>query len=119
MKPEIKQLLVAKLPEYRMHRQNLRSADCYCVLGVLCDLYRIETGQGEWRPASYRPPDYHFVAGEEYSIATLPKVVLDWAELCNRQCNLLSAWNDVYCDNFTQLAERIETEFEKVFTRKD
>lgn len=47
----------------------------YCVLGVLCELYRIHTGKGVWDHSVFEPPD-----SESHNFR-LPTAVRDWAEL--------------------------------------
>ena len=59
-----------KSNEFEQGRFRLRRQDteCYCVMGVACELYRRETGRGEWVdemfvvegapiPQIYAPPD--------------------------------------------------------------
>lgn len=33
---------------YQQAQGALRNGDAFCCLGVACDVYRVETGQGEW-----------------------------------------------------------------------
>lgn len=56
--------------KYKQYRGSLRSMvipDCFCVLGVLCDLHAKETGT-EWKGATYLN-----------STATLSNEVMLWA----------------------------------------
>lgn len=108
MKPEIKQLLLTKLPEYQINKYSLRHGNCYCVLGVLCDLYRIETGQGEWVLSDDNPEDYRFVLGSFESLVDAPPLVTQWADLSFGEQNRLVTWNDVLYKNFRVLAYEIE-----------
>lgn len=57
--------------------------ESYCCLGVLCDLYRVEQGKGEWvaKPngqelGMFRAPNEDIT---EIETAVLPEVVKDWA----------------------------------------
>lgn len=54
LKPDVAAKLVALLrtPEFKDHQTMgyLRRGDCYCILGVICELYRRETGVGGWTP---------------------------------------------------------------------
>ena len=34
--------------DYKKGQGSLKKRDCYCVMGVLCDLHRKETGAGRW-----------------------------------------------------------------------
>ena len=84
LKPEIKALWLEALRsgEYTQGRFVLREQNSYCCLGVLCDLFIKETGQGCW----VKPSDKY---GEEEvwgfslngsQIDTLPpQEVYDWA----------------------------------------
>lgn len=55
MDPRIKQMWIAALRsgDYKQAKRRLRiehsdGSASYCCLGVLCELYRQETGEGEW-----------------------------------------------------------------------
>ncbi len=50
MKPEIKEMWIQALEsgEYQQGRALHPDQDTFCCLGVLCDLYHKETGNGEW-----------------------------------------------------------------------
>lgn len=83
MKPEIRDLWVNALlsGEYRRNRHRLKDPDgSYCPLGVLCELYRQQTGVGEWgeRPslknglAFIVPPGHHQFVWPHH-------LVLSWA----------------------------------------
>ena len=78
MKPEIKELWINALPNYRQGKQCLRDPnDKFCCLGVLCDLYVKETGKAEW--------EVYRLVNQEYGIlgntAFLPEEVAEWAGL--------------------------------------
>ena len=49
--PEVKRLWVNALlsGEYKKTQLKLREEDSYCVVGLLCELHRKETGVGDWR----------------------------------------------------------------------
>lgn len=52
MDPEVKTKLLAALRsgEYKQAQEYLHRGDGFCCLGVLCDLYRKEKGEGVWYP---------------------------------------------------------------------
>lgn len=64
--------------EYQQGKGFLKSKEGFCCLGVLCDVYSKETGQGKW---SERRPgdnaDFYF----QSHCATLPEEVEKWADL--------------------------------------
>lgn len=71
--------------EYKQGREQLRSpGDKFCCLGVVCDLYLKDTGQGEWQQeedARYRG-DYTFhVTDADRSWSSLPVAVVRWLGL--------------------------------------
>lgn len=74
MKQEVKELWVKALRggEYTQGRMQLRKDSTYCCLGVLCDLYRKETGQGQWAEGGFN-------LGEERSYSYLPGEVVNWS----------------------------------------
>jgi len=72
--------------KYKQGRHYLRNlSDAYCCLGVLCDLYLKETGEGEWSKEE----------GVCYSIADgsgglLPESVRNWAEMRSKTGNYIT-----------------------------
>jgi hypothetical protein len=83
----------------------------YCCLGVLCDLYRVEQGKGEW-------VDSLFACGPgDYETAVLPEMVKSWAGMRTSTGSIagtedeLAALNDEGME-FPQLADLIEKKWE-------
>ena len=78
MKQEIKEKWVEALRsgEYSQTKNTLRDKHGFCCLGVLCDLYRKETGLLEWVDEGR-----HFVIDGIGNFTTLNSNVMDWAEL--------------------------------------
>lgn len=66
--------------QFHQGRGSLRIGGSYCCLGVACELYRRETGQGEWRvipgDGTY---DFHVNGISEHAI--LPPIVKNWLGL--------------------------------------
>ena len=82
MKQEIKQKWIDALKsgEYQQGRERLKTKDGkYCCLGVLCDIYSKETGEGEWVKNKYG--GFAFEIEEKNSKWELPRKVYQWAEL--------------------------------------
>lgn len=80
MKKEVAEKWIEALTsgKYKQGKGQLRNSnDEYCCLGVLCDLYRKETGDGEWAD-SHKNYQSVFFDGSPYS---LPEKVIDWAEM--------------------------------------
>lgn len=68
--------------EFKQGKAYLRSRGNYCCLGVLCELYRQETGRGRWEPVIGLPGVLKFIVGGATASAThtaLPAAVADWA----------------------------------------
>jgi hypothetical protein len=83
MKPEIKQLWVEALKggKYKQAKGRLHMGrGGFCCLGVLCDVYRQKTGNGEWVK---RNGDYYF----ESECNVLPTAVCEWAGLSREIVN--------------------------------
>lgn len=124
MNPTIKAKWTAALRsgEFRQGRQVLRNAPQadgirdYCCLGVLCELHRRETGEGEWFGSRYKPS-----RGDD-SASSLPSAVARWAGLVigdgpngnpflkNEfgQQYTATFWNDNHCARFPQIADLID-----------
>lgn len=55
----------------------------YCCLGVLCELYRRDTGNGEWTTDGPREENYFEVEEGDRSWSSLPVGVARWAGFVN------------------------------------
>ncbi len=122
MNPDVKKKWVEALKsgEYKKGYGALRDhTDRFCCLGVLCDLYRKETGFGEWLNHNIASDPLSFVIKNDIlpinfdsEIAFLPKTVKDWAELdsINPLCEnglSISTVNDT-TDTFMEIISEIE-----------
>lgn len=82
---KVKQLWIDALrsKKYQQNFGVLKSKNGYCCLGVLCDLYNIETGQGEWE----KDTPLNFIKfstfNEGDNTKYLPEDVVQWAGLNN------------------------------------
>lgn len=115
MKEDKMKLLVAALRsgEYMQGRDTLRYGDNFCCLGVACEVYRKETGEGKWeKDEDYTP----FRVGEERQTADLPLAVRDWFgfSLRNPQTEeeTLIRLNDTENQSFAAIADFIEKNWE-------
>lgn len=84
MNPEIKAEWIAALRsgDYTQGAFVLRSAkDEYCCLGVLCELAVKHEVIAPAVPYESAAGEYKYGDGEDWSTATLPKSVQDWAGL--------------------------------------
>lgn len=71
-----KWLKVLRSGEYEQGRGQLRSDNKFCCLGVLCEIYRQETGKGRWVVYGQFTDE-----NGNSSFSALPKKVVEWAEL--------------------------------------
>jgi hypothetical protein len=81
MNPEIKAKWVAALRsgEYQQGKAHLQTGDGkFCCLGVLCDLYRKETGHGYW--TTYYNDKAFNLPGESTSPYYPPLEINKWVE---------------------------------------
>jgi hypothetical protein len=99
MNPKVRTKWVKALVSgiYVQGEKRLRPhTDEYCCLGVLCDLYHKETGNGQWQLTSN---GYVFIDSQSATCDMLPADVVDWAGLDTTDPelpdgNILSALND-------------------------
>lgn len=112
MNPEVKAKWIAALTggEYRQAREQLRYSNSFCCLGVLCDLYLKDVGDG----AAWEGNEFIWSDEGQPSIEAgeLPAPVVAWAELKDNNPIIndreLSDWNDHQGYTFPQIAQLIE-----------
>lgn len=79
----------------------------YCCLGVLCEVYRQETGKGKWQEAMGDLDN--FVTKSEGRSGVPPEAVRDWAELTDPgKIHHLARLNDEKRFNFSRIADYID-----------
>jgi hypothetical protein len=115
MNKEVKEkwLEALRSGEYEQGRERLRSGDKFCCLGVLCEIYRKDMDNGEWR--TYDKDDILFQTGATSKFGTLPRVVINWSELPDDNPNVthdgmvntLASLND-NGESFETIADVIE-----------
>jgi len=81
----MKEKLIAALRsgEYEQARGALRNEEGYCCLGVACDIYLKETGEGKWRYDGERHFPYTFATNpnlEHGEVSVMPKKVQEFFE---------------------------------------
>lgn len=124
MNPTVKAKWTAALRsgEFKQGKQVLCSfshaegTQNYCCLGVLCELHRRETGEGDWAGSRYKP------SWGDDSAALLPIAVAAWAGLVNGdgpdndpfleselgQRYTATNWNDNHSARFPYIADLID-----------
>lgn len=111
MKARVKRLWLKALRsgKYQQGKNQLRNGDRFCCLGVLCEVYRQDTGKGRWTRGE------SFVAGDSEDCCVLPDAVMAWAALSGDTPRLGPRKNSAYAttlnDNgrsFSYIADRIE-----------
>lgn len=125
--PERKELWTGALRsgDYEQGQEALRvaggeedgSADTYCCLGVACEVYRKETGEGEWVKREdgfwvFRVggPDDHGYYDQSWS--GLPHKVAEWYGV--RQSELTVDFNDDRRNSLTNLNDNEGQSFEQI-----
>lgn len=104
--------------QYAQTKYRLRSKDGYCCLGVACDIFLKETGQGQWK-WSETSGCYAFVLDGIMTYTELPEEVTDWVGFQDATGN----YNDVSSllgnndrgDTFQEIANTIEAAPEGLF----
>ena len=107
--------------QYQQGQHELHpDENSYCCLGVLCDLYRVEQGKGEWTTTPngrlhgmFRAPNEDIT---EIETAVIPEVVQKWAGMGSVEGNYcgelsLAGLNDEGA-TFPELADLIEKKWE-------
>lgn len=79
MNQEIKKLWVEALRSgrYQQTKKRLRDEDGFCCLGVLCEVYREQTGIGQWKDGKY----FETSRTNDTDGHGLPEAVQEWAGL--------------------------------------
>lgn len=72
-----KWLAALKSGKYPKTDGDLRDGQGYCCLGVLCDIYRKETGDGKWK-------ENRFITSTSDTTGYLPNKVMKWAGLSKK-----------------------------------
>jgi hypothetical protein len=89
---------------------KLKRGDKFCCLGRLCEVYRKETGKGEWDDDGIFILQTNDV--ESYDCVTLPPNVVEWAGLnCvspSIEGNQLADLNDAGILTFPDIADLID-----------
>jgi hypothetical protein len=112
MNHQVKQLWLEALRsgEYEQGTVVLKSKNAFCCLGVLCDIHRKVTSNGQWRPVS----GHSFYAYDTGGIGCHlpPRDVVSWAELDADNpyvgVGQISCINDVDRLSFLEIADLIE-----------
>lgn len=106
MNAEVKQKWTAALRggEYKQARKQLRSDDGsgYCCLGVLCELYRLETGKGNWGLNFSSQMSFDDEISQETGIPTL--TVRNWAGLTDANPDVVLSLFDINIGTYDSLA---------------
>lgn len=82
MNTEVKQKWIDALigGDYPQAKRQLKVGDSFCCIGVLCDLYKKETGKGKW--VTLYDDAYGFVAGKAVLESNyIPQEVREWADV--------------------------------------
>lgn len=73
--------------EFRQCRDDLRDGNAFCAVGLICEVYRRETGRGEW--------DGHcFVLGDNRNHGTLDADTREALGLTKQETNVIEMHND-------------------------
>lgn len=110
---------------YTQGKRVLRMGNCYCCLGVACEVFRQDTGQGEWvemEGVGILPPIFEFKMEGDRESAILPKAVTAYLGLpstpprtvsFNPTINgfTLADHNDEMGATFDDIARMIEVEY--------
>lgn len=83
-KVKAKWVKALKSGEFKQGKNTLKNNGKYCCLGVLCELYRKETGKGKWKRTTGGPAskiaDFH-LSDKDIGFGLPANGVCDWAGL--------------------------------------
>lgn len=114
MYEDIKNALICKLRlgNYIQTRDFLKRGSRYCVLGLLIELFREETGIGEWDGPHEGKNGVHdgfcYRIGNEWSIELPSAKILNWAGMDIALARRLYEINDNERCNFAGIANFLE-----------
>jgi hypothetical protein len=87
----------------------------FCCLGVACDIYAKETGEGQWKyNADKTRMEFCDTNGQMMGAAFLPDAVRKWMGLrtengaSRKEDTTLTSLNDEYNYSFEQIADKLE-----------
>lgn len=112
--------------EFEQAQHVLRETDAFCCLGVACEIYRLETGRGEWKFLPVPNANYNgltFLPNPlESQRSVLPPTVQAWLGLGNEKGTFeggcLSEENDRGA-TFSEIAELIRNKAELFTATED
>lgn len=122
MRSEIQEKYVTLLRSkvYTQGAQVMKNnSGCYCALGVLCELYRKETGHGEWKPGGDEGEEF-YISGMPVGEYVLPYAVREWAgieeadpfiTLGSGEVSRISSLNDNQELSFEEIADIVEAQW--------
>jgi hypothetical protein len=95
--------------EYQQCDQYLKHGNCFCAIGVLCDVYHKKTGLGEWKSdPTYDAFGFVFVTkGGIRSFRYVTRDVIKWVDIPILLIEKIYKWNDQENWTFPQIAKEI------------
>lgn len=107
MNQQVLDSLIAALKsgKYEKCERALRSGNRYCTEGVLCDLYRKETGKTRWR--KIEGSDLYKFGGNQ---GRAPLAVRQWADISEHSLAFIETLNDMRVFQSGQMVARYSFE---------
>ena len=106
--------------KYEQAKNALRDGNGFCCLGVACDIYMKDTGDGEWDGSDY----FHSACLSDCSGTGLPCIVMEWIGIVSNdgsyteqgeEWNLSLANHNDNDKPFSYIADIIESEPDGLF----
>jgi len=121
MKPEIKLKWTTALRsgKYKQGRSRLQRLDAFenpqfCCLGVLCDLYIQETGNGKWQSGPNGPNMPVIWIGSGFSGLRLPREVREWAGISSADPTVMFVTKTERAVSLSSLNDGMGFSFDKI-----
>jgi hypothetical protein len=106
---QIKLLEALRSGKFQQTANRLRSKDCYCAVGLACEIYRINTGHGCWTQVHYSSL-HSFSVNTIYSGSTT-RAPSEVVKAFNLKHASITTWNDVLGLSFAEIADHLEREW--------
>lgn len=105
--------------KYKKTKWRLRKGDCYCTKGVACEVFRLNTGLGEWRGQldSESEQDFSLHEEEEFqqdSDIDWPRQVAEWYGIKKTYCETEVKFNDIEKVTIEQLNDEYDLTFHEM-----
>ena len=117
LNPRVFEKLQAHINDYEQTyfilSRKRNGKQCFCFLGLICELYRQETGIGEWFPGMVASTDLAFSTSDQTTSGQLPSAVRAWAGIDKQTEKDITELNDHGKKSFKEILDYLGAENDK------